>query len=140
MMKPINPVVHGVIDYMASAFLLLAPSIFGLVGVPATILYVIGTLQLLMSLMTAYPLGLFKTIPFTVHAGIEASAAVFMIIAPWLFGFNMVPVIRNLYVLSGLAVVAVWSLTDYYNMYKSGMGTTERFTEYRTDRDIRKAA
>jgi hypothetical protein len=113
MNKPIKAVPHGFMDYLAGIFVLVAPSLFGFRGAPAIIFYVAGTLHLLMSLMTNYPLGLVKTIPFTVHSKIEISTAVFLIASPWLFGFSEFEIARNIYVVLGAGIAGLWSLTDY---------------------------
>ncbi len=117
--KPINPTVHGILDYLYGAIILAAPFFFGFTNTTAaTILYIVGIMHLSMSLMTAYPLGLIRSIPFTVHSKIEISTALFLIAAPWLFGFAYLETARNFYVITGLGLGGVWSLTDYYNMRK----------------------
>ncbi len=114
MNKPLNPTVHGWLDYIYAVFLLLAPGLFGFAGTgAATVFYLLGFLHAGLSLLTQYPLGLVKTIPFTVHAGIEFATAVILVGAPWLFGFAALEMARNIAVLSGVALMGVWLFTDY---------------------------
>ncbi|HTL47787.1 MAG TPA: hypothetical protein VL688_06955 [Verrucomicrobiae bacterium] len=133
MKKPIDPKTHGVMDYLFGVFVLLAPAIFHFHGLPANLLYVLGIGHLLMSGMTAYPLGITKTIPFTVHSKIEAAAAAFMLASPWLFRFSALEAARNVYVAAGAVVLVLWSLTDYRSMWRGSL--TDIFPE-----EYRKAA
>jgi hypothetical protein len=66
-----------------------------------------------MSLLTAYPLGAAKIIPFTVHGSIEAATSVLLVIAPFLFGFSDIPSARNFFIIGGIALFAVWLTTNY---------------------------
>lgn len=113
-MKILNPRVHGYLDYIAVLFLLVAPSLFGFSGVPATILYVIAAAYLVMILLTNYPLGVVKVIPFPLHGGVELLAGILFIALPWLAGFaDTETTARNVYVATGATLFAVWLVTDY---------------------------
>lgn len=114
MMKILNPRVHGYIDYLAVLYFLAAPSLFGFTGLPATIFYVIAAAHLVLTLLTAYPLGVVKLIPFPSHGGIELLAAVSLVALPWLTGFATSDAIaRNIYVASGAILFLAWLVTDY---------------------------
>lgn len=113
-MKLLSPRIHGYIDYLFVPVLLLAPSVLGFGGIAAGLCYGLALFHLLMSLLTAYPLGVAKIIPFTpVHAGIEVVAAIGLIIAPWLFGFSADRPARWFFLLAGAALGIVWVITDY---------------------------
>ncbi len=112
-MKLLSPKIHGYLDYAAVAVLFLAPTLFGFSGVAATLCYVIGATQLAMSLVTAYPLGAVKLMPFTVHAGIELATAIFLVAAPFLFGFADQTAARNFFLVSGIGLGLVWLVTNY---------------------------
>src|SRR4051812_40548049 len=101
-MKILAPRPHGVVDYLAVVLLALAPSLFGFGGVAATVCYVLAVVQLLMSLVTAYPLGVVKLLPFTIHGGIELITAGFLLLAPWLFGFSAFDAARNFFIVAGV--------------------------------------
>jgi hypothetical protein len=63
--------------------------------------------------MTAYPLGMAKVIPFTVHGGIEAVSAIFLFASPWIFGFNELSVARNFFLAAAIGLGLVFALTNY---------------------------
>ncbi|MGC4000760.1 MAG: hypothetical protein QM767_26230 [Anaeromyxobacter sp.] len=112
-MKLLNPRIHGYIDYVAVVGLALAPTLFGFMGVPATICYVLAAVQLGMSLITAYPVSVAKVIPFTVHGGIELLTALFLLAAPWIFAFADVLAARNFFIAAGVGLFLVYLVTDY---------------------------
>src|SRR5688572_24617192 len=112
-MKFLDPRVHGYLDYAAALLLALAPWLFGFGGTPAVLCYVLAASQLGMSLLTAYPLGIAKVIPFPVHGGVELIVAMFLVVAPWLFGFAGVDPARNFFIAAGLGLGVVYLTTDY---------------------------
>jgi hypothetical protein len=116
LMKPLSATSHGVLDYVVGVFLLVSPWLFGFndVSTAATLnMVVIGILVLGLSLMTDYPLGLLKLVPFPIHGIIEASGAVFLLASPWIVRFSQVVPARNI----ALAVAILWlgvvALTNY---------------------------
>lgn len=113
-MKILNPRVHGYIDYLVVLYFLAAPSLFGFSGLPATIFYVLAAAHLTLTLLTAYPLGVVKLIPFPLHGGIELLAGIALVALPWVLGFaNTEMLARNIYVLSGAVLFVAWLITDY---------------------------
>jgi hypothetical protein len=112
-MKILTPRVHGYIDYAIVVLFLLAPTLFAFGGLPATICYVLAVVHLGLSLLTAYPLGLVKAIPFPLHGGLELAVGVFLIASPWIFGFQRDFNARLFYIITGAAVGAVWLVTRY---------------------------
>jgi hypothetical protein len=112
-MKFLDPKSHGVIDYLAVVLVALAPTLFGFAGVAATLCYVVAAMQLGMSLLTAYPLSVAKVIPFTAHGAIELAVAIFLLVAPWLFGFSDTPAARNFFLVAGVGLVLVYAVTNY---------------------------
>lgn len=119
-MKFLDPRTHGYLDYAAVALLALAPTLLGFAGVAATICYVVAAMQLGMSLLTAYPLGAAKVIPFPIHGAIELVVAIALVAAPWLFGFSTVDAARNFFIVSGLGLVGVYLVTNYKAAETSG--------------------
>jgi hypothetical protein len=112
-MHILKPRPHGVIDYAAIVLLAAAPSLFGFDGTPETLCYAIAGIYLVMSLFTAYPLGLVKAIPFTAHGGVELVLAPLLAALPWLAGFADVPMARNFFLVMAVALLGVWLVTDY---------------------------
>jgi len=112
MRRLLSPRNHGYIDYLAVGLLLLAPTLFRFSGLPAALCYVLAVVQGGMSLLTAYPLGVAKLIPFTVHGTIELITSVALVIVPFL-GFSEMVRARNFFIVSGLALFLVWLTTNY---------------------------
>ncbi|NUP12104.1 MAG: hypothetical protein HOW73_39160 [Polyangiaceae bacterium] len=109
----LSPKVHGIIDYLAVAMLAVAPALFGFAGIAAYLCYASAVGLLGLSLLTAYPLGIAHVIPFTIHGGIEVGMTLALVAAPWLFGFSDVPAARNFFLISGVALGAVYLATNY---------------------------
>lgn len=113
-MKFLSPLVHGVLDYLLGALFIAAPFLFSFVSPLAQIISLaIGASVLLLSLLTRYPLGVLRVIPFPVHGAVEFVAALALIAMPWFAGFEGVPPARNFFVATGVALFAVWLTTDY---------------------------
>ncbi len=113
MTKPVSARVHGVLDYATVAAFLNAPMVFGMHGTPATIVYWLAGIHLLMTGCTDFPLGFFKFIPFRIHGAIELVAGFFLLFAPWIYGFAGDVVARNFFVVMAVLIFAVVALTDY---------------------------
>ena len=126
-MKVLSPSAHGVLDYMTVVFFALAPFLFELQGTYATVCYVLAGGYLLITLLTDFPLGVMRVIPFPVHGSFELVSGPMFIIAPWLFGFaDDNPTARNLFVASGLVFLVVWFLTDWKAQTRSLMTDNAR--------------
>lgn len=104
---------HGALDYIFVAALALAPLLLPLGATAALICYTVAVGHLLVSLLTDYPMGAARVIPFGVHGGIEALLSAFLIASPWLFGFEECFASRAFFVAAGLGLGAVWLLTRY---------------------------
>lgn len=112
-MKFIPPKIHGYLDYAVILLLIFAPSLFGFTGEAAGISYVLAFLYLALVLLTAYPMGVFKAIPFTVHGTIELILSPILIALPWIAGFNYDNSSRLFFVIAGIVLFFVWLTTDY---------------------------
>ena len=104
---------HGAFDYIFVAVLALAPLLLPLGPVAALICYTVAIAHLVLSLLTDYPLGAARILPFSVHGALEALTAGFLIAAPWLFGFSEPMAPRAFFVGSGLTLGVVWLLTSF---------------------------
>jgi hypothetical protein len=104
---------HGVLDYATVAAFLNAPMVFGFHGTPASIAYWMAGIHLLMTGCTDFPVGFFRWIPFRIHGMIEAVAGIFLLAAPWVFGFAQESAARNFFLAIGIIVLAIVALTDY---------------------------
>ena len=113
-MKVLKPLWHAVLDYGLAILFLLAPALFGFESDGARSLsHAIGATYIAASLLTRYPLGIIKLIPFPVHGILETVAALAWIALPFIAGFTDDRAARNFFVLAGVALILVVSLTDY---------------------------
>ena len=113
-MKVISPTVHGVLDYLTVAFFALAPTLFGLTGTYATVCYILAGGYLVITLLTDFPLGFLRVLPFPVHGKLELVSGLMFLAAPFLFGFaDENETARNLFMGSGVVFLLVYFLTDW---------------------------
>lgn len=112
-MKILSPYVHGVLDFVVVIAFALAPTVLGFAGTPRTLCYVLAVVHAAMTLLTAFPLGAIKIIPFPVHGVIEIVAGVAILLAPWILGFTDGLDAKYFYVCAGIAILVVVFLTDY---------------------------
>ncbi|MBZ5715950.1 SPW repeat domain-containing protein [Nannocystis pusilla] len=113
-MRFVPPRVHGVLDYLFAGLFIVAPFWFGFVSRVAQLSsFAFGGAILLLSLLTRYPLGVLRVIPFPVHGGIELVSSVALIALPWLGRFGDTPVARNFFVATGVILFGLWLTTDY---------------------------
>ena len=113
--KKLQPLPHAVMDYAWAGAMIAAPWLFGFnKNKTATINSLAsGGAILGLSLMTDYPLGAVKKIPFPTHGVIETVAGIATAAAPWLMGFSRNKRATWTHVISGLATLGVVALTDY---------------------------
>jgi len=105
---------HGFLDLATVAVFLLAPFFFGLGGYVAAVAWGLAVVHLLMTLLTRFPLGLVKVIPFPVHGMVEAVVGVVLALAmPRLLGASPGSPARTFFVGAGVAILVVWVLTSY---------------------------
>lgn len=112
-MKWISPKAHGILDMLVTAVLFAAPSLFGFGREASTISYIAGALYIPLILVTAYPYGIAKLVPFTLHGTLELVLSPFLVAMPWIAGFSGDLAGRNFFVAAGVALFAVWAMTDY---------------------------
>jgi hypothetical protein len=85
--RPIDPPLHGVLDYTTGALLQALPKALDLDGTPAgRVLHAAGAVHGGYSLFTDYELGLVKVIPFPVHLKLDALWSVALGAAPLVTG------------------------------------------------------
>lgn len=113
MNKPVSARAHGVLDYATVAAFLNAPMVFGFHGTPAAIAYWLAGIHLLMTGCTDFPVGFFMWIPFRIHGVIELLAGIFVLAAPWIFGFAQEIAARNFFLGIAIILLLVVALTDY---------------------------
>jgi hypothetical protein len=109
----ISPRVHVVVDALAVVATALAPTVLWFGGRPASIAYALAGACLLLMMLTDYPGGAVRIIPFPFHGAIEVLAGIVVLIMPWLAGFADEPAARNYFIGLALVMIAVVPVTDY---------------------------
>jgi uncharacterized membrane protein YoaK (UPF0700 family) len=103
--------IHGAFDYLVGLALILAPNIFHFAdvgGAAVLVPRVLGVGLIVYSLMTRYEWGLYKLISTPYHLMVDLVAALFLALAPFLFGFsNKAPNAWLPHVVVGVAIVVV---------------------------------
>jgi hypothetical protein len=112
-MRFIDARIHGVLDIVIVLVFLLGPAVFGLGGSPAAIAYALAAIHLVMTLLTRYPMGIRKVIPFFVHGIVELIVGVVLVILPTIEGYAPGSPARRFYTLIGAAILVIWALTAY---------------------------
>lgn len=112
-MLQLSPRVHGAFDLLVGVAFLAAPSLFGLPQLPEALCYVFAALHLLLTAVTAFPLGVVHTMSLSVHGALEFLVALLLVALPWLMGFDRVEIARNVFVALGVVLFALWLATDY---------------------------
>jgi hypothetical protein len=105
---------HGVADYAVGTLLVIvALAVGGSSGAVATGV-VVGGVVLVVSMLTRYPLGVIKVLPFTVHSAGDYLAALLLLGAPFALNFSSGDTgLTAFYLASGVAVLAVSLITNY---------------------------
>ena len=116
---------HAVADYAVGSLLIIVSlAVGGSAGAVATGV-VVGATVLVVSMLTRYPLGVAKVLPFTVHSAGDYLAAALLLVAPFALNFNDGDRGLSIYfIVNGLAVLAVSLITNYqYNPKRAWTAT-----------------
>ena len=105
---------HAIADYAVAATLILAPLAVGGRAKAVVPGIVIGVVVLVVSMLTRYPLGVVKVLPFTVHSAGDYLAAALLIASPFALSFRHTNGgFAAFYIAAGAAVLAVSLITNY---------------------------
>jgi hypothetical protein len=105
---------HAVADYAVGAVLILAALIVGGTAGAVGTGVVVGATVLAVSMLTRYPLGVVKVLPFQVHSAGDYLAAALLLAAPFTLHFRHSDGgLTALYLAAGIAVLAVSLITNY---------------------------
>ena len=105
---------HAIADYAVGALLIIVALAVGGTGVAVAVGVVVGAVVLVVSMLTKYPLGVKKVLPFTVHSGGDYLAAALLILSPFALSFTDTDGgLAAFYVIMGIAVLAVSLITNY---------------------------
>jgi hypothetical protein len=111
MNKILTPTQHGYLDYVTVVLFLVAPSLLGLTGIAGIFAYGLAIIHLAMTLLTDFPLSVYKLIPFPIHGWVERVVGPVLVLVPFVFGF--VGAATIFYVVVGIVIILVGLLTDY---------------------------
>ena len=105
---------HAVADYAVGALLIIVALAVGVSTAAVATGVVVGAVVLVVSMLTRYPLGVVKVLPFTVHSAGHYLAAALLIIAPFALSFSHSDSgLTAAYIAGGVAVLAVSLITNY---------------------------
>ena len=108
-------VVHEAIEYAAGLFFVLAPFVLGFSEDPTAfpVFVGVGVVILAVAVLSRGPAGVVGVLPTQVHAALDYVLAFFLIVAPFVFGFNDLPVARNAAIFLGVAHLVVSLVTAF---------------------------
>jgi SPW repeat len=81
--------IHGMLDYLVGAILIVAPYLLGFAngGAAQWVPMIVGFAIIGMSLITDYELSIAKIVPMPLHLGADIATGLLLLASPWLFGF-----------------------------------------------------
>jgi hypothetical protein len=108
---------HAIADYAVAGTLIVVAAMVGGSTEAVAAGIVIGAVVLVVSMLTRYPLGVVKVLPFTVHSAGDYLAAALLATSPFVLGFDGSDGgLTAFYIAAGAAVLAVSLITNYqYN-------------------------
>jgi hypothetical protein len=112
-MKLISPTFHGIIDYLFVIFLAASPILFKMDGNLATFTYALAGVHLLLTILTGFPMGLIKVIPFPLHGLIELLVALALIGVSMYFNHIGDMLGFYFYIWLAVAILLIFFLTDF---------------------------
>jgi hypothetical protein len=105
---------HAIADYAVAFTLIVVALAVGGSSKAVAAGVVIGAVVLVVSMLTRYPLGLIKVLPFKVHSAGDYLAAALLVASPFALGFSGSDRgLTILYIGAGVAVLGVSLITNY---------------------------
>jgi len=105
---------HAIADYAVALTLIVVALAVGGSGLAVATGVVVGAVVLVVSMLTRYPLGIVKVLPFQVHSAGDYLAAALLIGSPFALGFSSSDTgLTIVYVAAGVAVLGVSLITNY---------------------------
>jgi hypothetical protein len=120
---------HAIADYAVGLTLIVVAIAVGGSGLAIATGVVVGAVVLVVSMLTKYPLGVAKVLPFTVHSAGDYLAAALLVISPFALRYTDTDGgLGAFYVVAGLAVLAVSLVTNYQYSPKREWSTSRSTT------------
>jgi hypothetical protein len=105
---------HAIADYAVGGLLIIVALAVGGDGLAVATGVVVGAVVLAVSMLTKYPLGVVKVLPFTIHSAGDYLAAALLIVSPFALGYTDTDGgLAAFFVAAGIAVLAVSLITNY---------------------------
>ena len=105
---------HAVADYAVGLSLVIVTIAVGGTGKAVAAGVVVGAVVLVVSMLTRYPLGVLKVLPFTVHSAGDYLAAALLVLSPFALNFHSTDGgLTAFYIVAGIAVLGVSLVTNY---------------------------
>lgn len=113
---------HGILDYIFSLFVLVAPTLFQMEGDFCTATYVLGVVHLVITALTRFEFGLIKLIPFRIHGLIEVVMALLLVGLAFWFNSQGNEFAFYFYLALAAITLVVFSITDFKTGGLSNIG------------------
>src|SRR5438874_4574716 len=98
---------HAIADYAVAATLIVVAAAVGGADKAVATGIVVGAVVAVVSMLTKYPLGVWRVLPFTIHSAGDYLAAALLVIAPFALNFNNSDTgLSVFYIVAGAAVLA----------------------------------
>jgi len=111
---PISPAVHGTLDYLLAATLIVAPLVLHFDDETAkVVMLVLGGAATVLAIGTNWSRSIFHVIPPAVHGVADIGATIALIIAPFVFGFSDHTLALVVYVAVGAGGLVATLLTRF---------------------------
>ena len=105
---------HAIADYAVAGTLIVVAALVGGSTEAVAAGITIGVVVLVVSMLTRYPLGVVKVLPFTIHSAGDYLAATLLVVSPFALGFDGSDSgLTAFYIAAGAAVLAVSLVTNY---------------------------
>src|SRR5205085_5247467 len=118
-------------DYAVAGTLIVVAALVGGSTEAVAAGLVIGVVGLVVRMLTKYPLGVVKVLPFTIHSAGDYLAAALLVSSPFVLGFDGSDGgLTAFYIAAGAAVLAVSLITNYqYNPKRQWAGEPATATD-----------
>ena len=111
---------HRSLDMLAIIVFLAAPILLGLSGGPAILSYALAAIHLVVTLATKFPDTGHRILSLRMHGGVELIVGVVLIVLPFIVHWDGAA--RTYYVVFGVALLIVWSISNYGRQYGAERG------------------
>ncbi len=111
--RPISPELHAILDYGLSAANTAVPGWLNMSPRAKSLFRTFAVIQGGLSAVTDQPLAVQKIVPFPMHGLIDKASTPVYLLAPFLTGVIRERRARNWWLLVGVALIAVYNLTDW---------------------------